>query len=486
MAKVVVLGAGISGHTAALHLRRLLGKEHQIVVVSPNADWNWIPSNIWVGVGRMKKKDVVFPLAPIYKRKKIDFRQARGTVIHPEGSASDPSPFVEIVYTDPAREGQTEEVHYDYLINATGPKLKFEATPGLGPDGGHTVSVCTADHAVVAAEKFNAAVEKLKKGEKQTFVVGMGSGTCTCEGAAFEFTFNVDHELKRAGVRDNAELIYLTNEAEVGDFGVDGMTFKSRGYEQSSKMWAESIFTERGVHAITGAACKDITADTIKYETIDGEEHEVSYDFAMLLPPFSGQGLNAVDRDGNPITEIFNPANFMKVDGNYTKKPYEEWAAADWPETYEVPQYPNVFAVGIAFAPPHAISKPYTSPNGTVIAPAPPRTGMPSGVIGKTVAETIAERIKNPGSTAAQEASLARLGAACVASAGTGLVAGSAATMTMYPVVPNYQKYPDSGGRNIRLTKGQIGLAGHWVKLMLHYLFIYKAKALPGWSLIPE
>jgi len=24
------------------------------------------------------------------------------------------------------------------------------------------------------------------------------------------------------------------------------------------------------------------------------------------------------------------------------------------------------------------------------------------------------------------------------------------------------------------------------VKLMLHYLFIYKAKALPGWQLIPK
>ena len=53
MARVVILGAGISGHTAALHLRRLLGKGHEVVVVSPNADWNWIPSNIWVGVGRM-------------------------------------------------------------------------------------------------------------------------------------------------------------------------------------------------------------------------------------------------------------------------------------------------------------------------------------------------------------------------------------------------------------------------------------------------
>ena len=35
MAKVVVLGAGISGHTAAAFLKKKLGPNHQVVVVSP-------------------------------------------------------------------------------------------------------------------------------------------------------------------------------------------------------------------------------------------------------------------------------------------------------------------------------------------------------------------------------------------------------------------------------------------------------------------
>lgn len=45
------------------------------------SQWNWIPSNIWVGVGRMPKKKVVFPLAPIYRRKHIVFYQARAEAI---------------------------------------------------------------------------------------------------------------------------------------------------------------------------------------------------------------------------------------------------------------------------------------------------------------------------------------------------------------------------------------------------------------------
>lgn len=262
------------------------------------------------------------------------------------------------------------------------------------------------------------------------------------------------------------------------------MTFVERGFETSSELWTGSLFRERDVEAIVGTHVERIEPGVITYETLDGSKYELGFDFAMLLPPFGGQPIKAIDKDGSDITsEMFAPSGFMKVDADYTPKPYEEWRAEDWPKTYECPGFPNVFGVGIAFAPPHQISKPRTTPNGTVIAPAPPRTGMPSGVMGKAVATTIAKRIKNPNAVA-ESASMAHMGAACIASAGTGLTTGTAAAMTMMPVVPDYQKYPT--GRDIKDTLGDIGLSGHWVKLMLHYLFIYKAKALPFWFLIPE
>jgi sulfide:quinone oxidoreductase len=484
MAEVLILGAGVSGHTAALHLRRMLSREHTITVVSPNSQWNWIPSNIWVGVGEMDKKSVVFPLAPVYQRKGIGFAQAKAVAIRPRGDTEDGRGAVDIEYTLPERAGQTERLRYDYLINATGPKLRFEATPGLGPDG-FTASVCTADHAVEAAAKLREVIAVLKTGVRQTLVVGTGHGTCTCEGAAFEYVFNVDHELREAGVRDLARVVYLTNEAALGDFGVDGMVFDQSGFQTTSELWTGSLFRERGVEAILGAHVSKVEQGTIHYEVLDGSTHTLAFDFAMLIPPFGGVPLKAFDADDNDITaELFAPSGFMRVDADYTVKPYEEWRAEDWPTTYAAPGYDNVWAVGIAFAPPHQISRPRKTPNGTVVAPSPPRTGMPSGVMGKTVAMTIASRIRHGAGTAAHTASMARMGAACVASAGTGLTRGSAAAMTMLPVVPDYQRYPT--GRDTRETRGELGLHGHWVKLMLHYLFIYKAKALPGWQLIPE
>ncbi len=62
------LGAGISGHTAALHLRKNLNKSHEIIVVSPNSNYQWVPSNIWVGLGLMTPEQVKFELAPVYKK----------------------------------------------------------------------------------------------------------------------------------------------------------------------------------------------------------------------------------------------------------------------------------------------------------------------------------------------------------------------------------------------------------------------------------
>ena len=485
MTRVVVLGAGVSGHTAALHLRRMLGKEHEVLVVSPNSQWNWIPSNIWVGVGRMGVKDVTFPLAPVYRRKGITYVQAKAVAIRPEGTAEDPRPSVDVVHTSPDAAGKTEQLTYDYLVNATGPKLSFEATPGLGPTG-HSLSVCTAGHAVEASEALQQAIAKMRAGERQRLVVGMGHGTCTCEGAAFEYVFNVEHELRQAGVRDLADLVYLTNEYELGDFGVGGMVFQQRGFQTSSQTWTESLFRERGVRAILRAHVERVEPGKLFYETLDGTHESLEFDFAMLLPPFKGADMTAYDREGGDITsQLFAPSGFLKVDADYTPKAYDEWRASDWPSTYQSPVYPHIFGVGIAFAPPHQISVPRKSPSGTVITPSPPRTGMPSGVMGREVARSITDMIRSGSVQPTHRASMADMGAACVASAGTGLRHGSAAAMTMYPIVPDHQRFPQSG-RSLKDTYGEIGLAGHWVKHLLHYLFIYKAKAKPGWHLIPE
>jgi len=490
MARVVIMGGGVAGHTAASFAKKWLGNEHEVVVVTPNSQWNWIPSNIWVGVGQMKKEDVVFPLAPVYEKAGIDYRQAKAVSIHPEGKEGSDQPYITIEYTGQGKQGQSEELGYDYLINATGPKLNFDATPGLGDGNGqlgaHTVSVCTADHAVHASHELKAVIEKLKKGEKQVILIGMGHGMCTCQGAAFEYIFNIEHELRQAGVRDKAEIIFITNESFLGDFGMGGMHIKMGGYVASSKIFAESLYAERDIEWILGAHVTRVEEGKVTYKTLDGDTDEQEFDFAMLIPPFAGVGFKAYDKAGGEITDkLFAPNGFMKVDAKYDAGAYENWKASDWPRTLQNPDYKNIFAAGIAFAPPHTISKPMQAPDGTPITPTPPRTGMPSAMMGKAVAASICDMIKEGATEPTHTASMAEMGAACVASAGKGLLSGTAAAMTVFPIVPDFETYPGTG-RDIHGTTGEIGLAAHWVKHILHHLFIWKAKLRPGWTLIPE
>ncbi len=486
MARVVIMGAGVSGHTAASFLQDWIGEDHEVVVVTPNSKWNWIPSNIWVGVGEMSKEDVTFDLAPVYEKAGAIFKQAKALSIHPQGGEDAVSPYITIEYTDSSKSGEKEVLTYDYLINATGPKLNFAATEGLGPDSGNTVSVCTANHAEHASKELQACIQKMKNGEKQKFLIGTGHGMCTCQGAAFEYIFNVEFVLANAGVRDMAEITWISNESFLGDFGIGGLHIKRGGYAASSKLFAESIYSERDVGWIIGAHVNRVEKGKAHYELLDGTMGVEEFDFAMLIPPFAGVGLKAFDKNNKDITaDIFAANGFLKVDADYTPKPYEQWKAADWPKNYQNPIYKNIFAVGIAFAPPHLISKPMSSPNGTPINPTPPRTGMPSAMIGKAVAKSIRDMIIEGKSEPTHTASMAEMGAACVASTGKNFFSGTAAALTVYPVVPDFEKYPGIG-RDLNHTFGEIGLAGHWIKHLLHYGFLWKAQMKPGWKFIPE
>lgn len=484
MTNIVVLGAGVSGHTAAAFLRKWLGRDCRVTVISPKPDYNWLPSNIWVGVGRMAPSEVLVPLEPVYEKAGIEFKQARALKIFPEGGETLSSPHVEIEWTGSDRRGARELVSYDFLINATGPKLNFEATEGLGPEG-HSYSVCTADHAQHTAAAFLDQVKAMQGGARRRFVIGSGHGTCTCQGAALEYVVNLEFELRRLGVRDRAEVIYLSNEYALGDFGMGGAYIRKGGYITPTSIFTASLFAERGIDWILQSHAQKIEAERLWYKNLDGEQRDLRFDMAMLLPPFSGVGLKAFDARGAEITaRIFAPSGFMRVDADYQSKPYQQWSARDWPRVYQTPEYPNIFAAGIAFAPPHAISEPHLCPDGTPIFAAPPRTGMPSATIGKAIAHSICNLIEgtnNPLHTA----SMAEMGAACVASTGTGLLHGSAAAMTVFPIVPDYDRYPEYG-RDLNYTMGEIGLAGHWIKFLLHHLFMYKARLRPGWAFIPE
>ncbi len=273
-AKVLIPGAGISGHTAALYAKRKLKKNHDVIVISPNSNYQWVASNIWVGVGLMKPDQVKFKLAPIYKKQGIIYKQAPALSIHPEGDSDIEKGYVTVKYVAGENQGQEEKVEYDYLINATGPKLNFAGTEGLGPDK-FTNSVCTYDHAAHAWENLKISLDKMEKGEKQTFLIGTGHPLATCQGAAFEYILNIAFEVNKRKLNHLADFWRISHEYELGDFGMGGAYIKRNAYITPTKIFAESILKEYGIRWIKRAGVLKVEEGTAHYENLAGEHHSL-------------------------------------------------------------------------------------------------------------------------------------------------------------------------------------------------------------------
>ncbi len=134
---------------------------------------------------------------------------------------------------------------------------------------------------------------------------------------------------------------------------------------------------------------------TIHWENYAGDMGETAYDFAMLIPQFTGQPITYIGHDGSDVSaKVVTPAGFVQVDAVYGLNYATLRERPDaWPATYQNPSYPSIFAAGIGFAPPGPISAPHTTRNGTSISAAPPRTGMIAGGIGRITALNSADLV---------------------------------------------------------------------------------------------
>lgn len=304
MAHIVVVGAGIGGLPMAYDLRKHLAKDHKVTVVSNVADFTFTPSNPWVGVGWRKRKDVSIPLAPILKRKKIHFIQQALTALHPNENKLSLA--------------NGEEVNYDYLVLATGPKLAFADVEGLGPHG-HTVSVCTTDHAEHAFEKWKEFCKN-----PGPIIVGAVQ-RASCYGPAYEHAMIMDTDLRRRKIRKDVPMTFVTSEPYIGHLGLGGVG--------DSKGMLESEMRQRHIHWICNAKVTKITEGTMYVDEHDMQgnviqKHELPFKYSMMLPSF--QGIDPVMAVGE---DLVNPGGFVKVD-SFNRNP----------------KWHNIYAIGVGIA----------------------------------------------------------------------------------------------------------------------------------------
>lgn len=335
MAHVVVLGGNFAGVTAALESRRKLGKDHKITVISPTDKFLYVPSLIWVPFGRRKLKDISFDIESVLRKKGVDFLRDKATKINPE--------FNEI-HTE-----NSGKLHYDYLVVATGVSSDYSALENLHPNDGYVNTIVEPQFAEKAAQEFEELVKN-----PGPVVVGATQGA-SCMGAGYEYLFNLDKELRKRKVRKQVELTWITPEPFLGHFGIQGIT--------GGKMMVETFMKMFKINYITEASIDKIEKDKITLK--DGRE--LPYKMSMLIPPFKGSKV-VLDSP-----EIGDAKGFIQTN-----------------EGYQHTKYPNVYAAGLAVQ----VACPFTN---TAVPFGVPKTGYPSDVMGKIVAENIKHAIKKDG-----------------------------------------------------------------------------------------
>lgn len=323
MAHVVIMGAGIGGLPAAYEMKHELNKisrDHEVTVVSNVDYFHFVPSNPWVAVGWRTKEDISFNPSKYLGKKGINFVASGVKELHPKENKMT------------LHNGQ--DLEYDYLIIATGPRLAFELVDGMGPDG-HTHSICHVDHATEAYKAF----EKFCK-NPGPIVVGAVQGA-SCFGPAYEFAFILDTELRRRKIRDKVPITYVSGEPYIGHLGLGGVG--------DSKGMLEAEMRQRHIKWHTNAKTTKVEAGKMYIETVDknGEtdgQHELDFSFAMMLPAF--RGIPAVAN----VEEMCNPMGFVKIN-----------------DFQQNPEYSNIYSAGVCVAIPPVEATPV--PCGT------PKTG---------------------------------------------------------------------------------------------------------------
>ncbi|WP_137699749.1 NAD(P)/FAD-dependent oxidoreductase [Marimonas lutisalis] len=303
MAHVVVLGAGLGGTIQAYELKETLSNSDQLTLISNKPYFQFTPSNPWAGVGWREKKDITVDLAPIMKRRGIDFICDGAVKLDPEANK---------LTLESGR-----EVDYDYLVIATGPELAFDEIEGFGPEN-HTASVCSIEHAEVSGQNWDAFCA-----DPGPIVVGAVQGA-SCFGPAYEYLLTIDTDLRKRKIRHKVPMTFVTSEPYIGHLGLGGVG--------DTKGMLESILRDRDIKWVINAKTNKFTEDAVHITEHDekGEaigDHEIPAKYKMMLPAF--RGIPAL----MGIEGLVNPRGFVITD-----------------EYQRNPKYPNIFGIGVCIA----------------------------------------------------------------------------------------------------------------------------------------
>ena len=183
---VVVLGGGVGGLVSANRLRKLLSREHRVVLIDRNVWHSFAPAYPAVMLGQKVAGQVSRDLRRL-ERKGIEFKAAEITSIDLSGKT---------VRVD------GEELAYDYLIVSMGTQYSVGDISGLG-------SAYTF-YTLEGAEALREELANFTAGRIAIVVAGM---PYKCPAAPYEGALLLDHYFRRRRLRDDVEIRLFTPES---------------------------------------------------------------------------------------------------------------------------------------------------------------------------------------------------------------------------------------------------------------------------------
>lgn len=71
--RILVVGGNFAGSTAALEIKRKLKDEVEVTLIDRNENFIYIPSLIWVPIGRREISDIIVPRAKVFAKRGVNF-----------------------------------------------------------------------------------------------------------------------------------------------------------------------------------------------------------------------------------------------------------------------------------------------------------------------------------------------------------------------------------------------------------------------------
>lgn len=243
--RVVVLGGGIGGVSAAVNLAQKLRGKHEVILIDRRPYHVYQPANLLLMTGERRPGDITRDLT---RTERYGVRVILGNIL-----GIDPdTQTVEL---------ESERMGYDYLILALGLETHPEEIPGA----------CEGAHHAWELEAAVRCYDALRNFSGGTIVVGMPATPYRCPPAPFEALFSIDTFLHKRGVRQRTEIHFVAPMARPG------------GDPKSANRWLTEHAEARGVITHFDWPVAEIDPERNIVRNAHGEE--LHYDLMFMIPP---------------------------------------------------------------------------------------------------------------------------------------------------------------------------------------------------------